>query len=270
VGKVLVTNNLVFIRGGGDLGSGVAHRLFVAGFSVVVLELEQPMVIRRSVAFASAVYEGEITIEGVTGRLVDSVSAVKQVLTESSIPVLVDPDGWSSAALQPAAVVDARLAKRNLGTRMTDAAVVIGLGPGFQAGADVHAVIETQRGHDLGRVIWHGPAAPNTGVPGRISSEDERRLLRAPVAGIFYAARRIGDMVTADEIVAHVDDSPVITALSGLLRGIIHDGVRVQAGEKVGDIDPRSVVAHCFTISDKARAVAGGVLEALLHLGIRP
>lgn len=261
---------LVVIRAGGDLGSGVAHRLYVAGYDVAILEIEQPLVIRRAVAFASAVFDGSVTVEGVGATCVTDVAQARATLAGRVIPVLVDRQGMALAALQPVALVDARLAKRNLDTRMSDAPVVIALGPGFVAGRDAHAVIETQRGHDLGRVIWQGEAAPDSGVPGAVGGEAINRLLRAPIAGAFRSVRQIGDLVAAGETVGYVADSPVVSAISGVLRGIIHDGVSVPAGLKIGDVDPRGMVEHCFTISDKARAIGGGVLEALLHLRVLP
>ncbi len=261
---------LVVIRGGGDLGSGVAHRLYAAGYDVAILEIEQPLVIRRAVAFATAVFDGSVTVEGVGAMCVTDVAQARATLAGRVIPVLVDRQGMTLAALQPAALVDARLAKRKLDTRMSDAPLVIALGPGFVAGRDAHAVIETQRGHDLGRVIWQGEAAPDSGVPGAVGGEAITRLLRAPSAGAFRSVRQIGDQVAAGETVGYVSDSAVICAINGVLRGIIHDGVNVPAGLKIGDVDPRGMVEHCFTISDKARAIGGGVLEALLHLRVLP
>ena len=270
-----MSSSLVVIRGGGDLGSGVAHRLYLARYRVAILELAQPTVIRRTVAFASAVYEGEVTIEGVRGIAAASAAAAQDALERGDVPVLIDPHAEALATLLPAALVDARLAKRNLGTSLSDAPVVIGLGPGFVAGVDVHAVIETQRGHDLGRVIWQGAASANTGVPGRIGGEDEKRVLRSPCAGVFRSVRQICGQVAANEVVGYVvagylNETPVTARISGVLRGIMHDGVAVAAGVKVGDVDPRGVVEHCFTVSDKALAIGGGVLEALLHLGVLP
>ena len=258
------------MRGGGDLGSGVAHRLYVAGFDVAILELARPMAIRRTVAFASAVYDGECTVEGVRACLCLDIMEARRALSRRTIPVLVDPQGASLSELAPAALVDARLAKRNLGTSLADAPVVIGLGPGFTAGKDVHAVIETQRGHDLGRVFWQGEASADTGVPGVVGGEAEKRVLRAPVAGQFRSLHAIGHRLQAGDIVAYVASSPVVTSIAGVLRGIIHDGLYVAAGVKVGDVDPRAAVENCYSISDKARAIGGGVLEAILHLGVVP
>ncbi len=261
---------LVVVRGGGDLGSGVAHRLFQAHFDVVILETVQPTVIRRTVAFASAIYQGEIIVEGVRAIRVPDVATARWALTQRAIPVLADPDGRTLAELQAAVIVDARMAKRNLGTHITDATVVIGLGPGFEAGVDVHAVVETQRGHDLGRVIWSGQAAPNTGVPGRVAGITEARVLRAPAPGVFKSVHGIGDLVDKGEIVAFVDEWPVVSKLTGVIRGMLHDGLTVEQGMKVGDVDRRITDKYLLTISDKARAIGGGVLEAILHLGVLP
>jgi xanthine dehydrogenase accessory factor len=257
---------VVLIKGGGDLASGVAHRLHRAGFPVVITELPQPTVIRRTVAFASAVFEGQVTVEGVTARRLDDLAAVPTALAEGVIPVLVDPPAEAVRRLQPDVVVDAIVAKRNTGTRLTDAPIVVALGPGFVAGVDCHAVVETQRGHYLGRVILAGAAAPSTGEPGEVAGVGGERVLRSPVAGTFRGRRRIGEPVVAGDVVAEVDGAPVIAAIAGVLRGLLHDGLAVHPGLKVGDVDPRGQPEYCFTISDKARAVAGGVLEAILYL----
>lgn len=258
-------DHLILLRGGGDLGSGVAHRLHRAGFSVVITELPQPLCVRRAVAFAEAVYAGAATVEGVTARLVADANAARATLAAGDIPVLVDPQGRALAELRPAVVVDARLAKRNLGTTLHDAPLVIGLGPGFTAGVDCHAVVETNRGHNLGRVYWQGGAEPDTGQPEPVRGYSVDRVLRAPCAGIFAGRKQIGDAVSAGDVVAEVDGAPVVAAFSGVLRGLLHDGLTVSAGLKVGDLDPRGVREHCFTISDKARSIGGGVLEAILH-----
>ena len=259
---------LVVIKGGGDLATGVAHRLHRAGFRVVITELARPTVIRRAVAFATAVYEGEVTVEGIVARRADPDQA-EDLLGEGAIPVLVDPQAEAVRILRPLALVDAIMAKRNTGTRITDAPIVIGLGPGFTAGVDVHAVIETKRGHDLGRVILEGRAAPDTGVPGAIGGVTAERVLRAPCDGIFRGLRAIGQRVEEGEAVACVDDAPVVARVDGVIRGLLADGLAVRAGMKVGDVDPRGVVENCFTISDKARTISGGVLEAILYLSRR-
>nr|HID14884.1 EF2563 family selenium-dependent molybdenum hydroxylase system protein [Anaerolineae bacterium] len=262
----MTIRNPVVVKGGGDLGTGVAWRLHRCGFRVLVTETRQPTVIRRAVAFASAVYEGSITVDGVTARLVREDAGIAAAWAAGEVPVLVDPEGAVMRRLQPDAVVDAILAKRNIGTTINDAPIVVALGPGFTAGVDCHAVVETNRGHNLGRVILEGSAEPNTGVPGTVGGEGARRVLRAPAEGIFQAARAIGDRVRAGEVVAYVDDTPVRSQLDGVVRGLLHDGLRVRPGMKVGDVDPRGIVSHCFTISDKALAVGGGVVEAILYL----
>ena len=256
----------VVVKSGGDLGTGVAWRLHRCGFCVLVTEMPQPTVIRRAVAFASAIYEGAATVDGVTARLVEDDAAIADAWAAGDVPVLIDADGASIQRLQPDAVVDAILAKRNTGTRITDAPIVVALGPGFGAGADCHAVVETKRGHDLGRVLTKGSAAPNTGMPGSVGGESGRRVLRTPTGGIFRAARVIGDRVQAGDVVARVDDAPIRSQLDGVVRGLLYDRLRVSAGAKVGDVDPRGVASHCFTISDKALAVGGGVVEAILYL----
>jgi xanthine dehydrogenase accessory factor len=256
-------NRLVVIKGAGDLATGVAHRLFRSGFAVVMTELPQPTVIRRPVAFAAAVFTGRTTVEGVTAVRTEPAEAIA-VAGRGLVAVVIDPQGAVVAALRPWAVVDAILAKRNTGTRLSDAPVVVGLGPGFAAGRDVGYVVETARGHYLGRVIEQGEALPDTGVPGVIGGYGSERVLRSPIDGTFRATRAIGDTVAAGEAVGHVDGLAVPAAIGGVLRGLIHDGLAVAAGQKIGDIDPRGRREYCFTISDKARAVGGGVLEALL------
>lgn len=262
----------VIIKGAGDLASGVAARLWRAGFPILLTELPQPLTVRRTVAFAEAVYAGATTVEDLTARRVEDVPGVLAAWQAGVIPVLVDGAGASVAALQPRVLVDGIIAKRNLGTTITDAPLVIGLGPGFIAGVDVHAVVETNRGHTLGRVFWHGSAQPNTGVPGDIAGFRQERVVYAPADGVFRATRKIGSLVQPGATLGHVTDShatdiAATANIAGVLRGLIHDGVTVQAGLKIGDVDPRAEVEHCFTISDKALAIGGGVLEALMtHL----
>ena len=253
------------VRGAGDLATGVGRRLHLCGFSVVHLETSAPTVIRRSVAFASAVFQERITVEGVEAVLARDVASARVLLGQGRVAVLVDPDGASIGALRPLLVVDGILAKRNLGTHRDMAPRVVGLGPGFVAGVDVHAVVETCRGHDLGRVLTSGGAASDTGVPGTIEGFGPERLLRAPRAGSFGPAKEIGDPVRAGEVVAEVDGAQVRAAIGGVVRGILYPGLAVREGQKVGDVDPRGLRSLCFTISDKANAVAGGVLEAALR-----
>jgi xanthine dehydrogenase accessory factor len=254
----------VVVRGGGDLASGVIYRLAKAGFPVAVTELARPLAIRRAVAYASAVYEEAVTVEGLTARRVECAADVPGVQAAGEIPVLVDEAGTALTVLRPAVVVDARLAKRNLGTTPGDAPLVIVLGPGFEAGKDCHAVIETNRGHRLGRVIWNGAAESNTGTPGSVQGHASDRVLRAPADGYVTPRAAIGDRLAEGDAVAAVGELPVVAPFDGVLRGLIHPSVRVTRGMKIGDVDPRAVPEHCFTISDKSLAVGGGVLEAIL------
>lgn len=256
---------LVLIRGAGDLATGVAARLHRCGFSLVLTELERPTAVRRTVALSQAVYDGVTCVEDLTARRCGSDLEVRAALDRGELPVVADPDGALVRGFQPDIFVDAALAKRNLGTRITDAPLVIALGPGFTAGKDCHCVVETMRGHTLGRCIYDGSALPDTGVPGEIGGYTTQRVLRAPVSGVFHPHRAIGDPVAAGETVADVDGVPVLTEIAGCLRGILPDGLAVPAGTKAGDVDPRCAREHCFTISDKALSVGGGVLEAVFH-----
>ncbi len=257
----------VVVKGGGDLGTGVAYRLHRAGMRIIITELPRPLVIRRAVAFATALYEGVVEVEGVRARKVGSLEEALAAHEREEIPVLTDPHFQVVARWEPEVVVDAIMAKRNTGTGITDAPLVIGLGPGFEAGVDVHAVVETARGHGLGRVILSGRAEPDTSVPGEVAGYTFQRVLRAPSAGTFKALRQIGERVEAGETVGYVGSQTVKAAIGGVLRGLIADGVEVVEGMKLGDVDSRGLVEYCFTISDKARAVGGGVLEAILYLG---
>lgn len=266
-------DTLIAVKGAGDLATGVIHRLVRSGFAVMATELAQPTVLRRTVAFAEAVTLGQMTVEDVTAQLVTSSEDIQATIANGVVPIVVDPDGTMLKQMHPTVVVEATLSKYNSGVTMQDAPIVIALGPGYEAGKDVHAVIETNRGHNLGRVYLQGFAEPNTGVPGAIGGYASERLLRASCAGMFYGACQIGDHVEAGETVAVVREmetalevTPVIATISGILRGLVRDGLPVSMGMKVGDIDPRAVREHCFTISDKSRAIAGGVLEAMLYL----
>ena len=258
---------LVLIRGAGDLATGIALRLHRARIPLMMTDLPHPTAIRRTVAFSEAIVHGETRVEGVTARRAETVEEARRILAGGAIPVLPDPEGHCRALLKPEAVVDAILAKWNLGTRITDAPVVIGVGPGFTAGVDCHAVVETMRGHTLGRVIYEGSALPNTGVPGLIGGFSGERVLRAPAEGVFHPLLAIGDQVREGEVAATVEGVPMTCTLTGVLRGILAEGTLVLKGMKAGDIDPRCKAEHCCTASDKALAVGGGVLEALLALG---
>ena len=260
---------LALIRGAGDLATGIALRLWRSGIRVVLTDLERPTAIRRTVAFSEAIVYGETTVEDVTARLAANADEARALLAQGIVPVLADPGCACREALAPDALVDAILAKRNLGTRITDAPVVVGVGPGFTAGEDCHAVIETMRGHTLGRVIYSGSALPNTNIPGLIGGFAGERVLRAPCDGIFTAVHRIGDTVEEGETIGFVEGQPMKCTISGVLRGVLDDGVPVKKGMKSGDVDPRCKPEYCTTISDKALAVGGGVVEAVLYLSAK-
>jgi xanthine dehydrogenase accessory factor len=266
---MLFGDQLVVVRGGGDLASGAVAQLHHAGFPVVVLELERPLAVRRTVAFASAVVEGDVTIDGIVGRRADTGDDAVRIASRREIAVLSRPDlpefGRSIAVL-----VDGRMAKRNLGTDRGQASLVIALGPGFTAGVDCDAVVETARGHRLGRVIWEGSAIPNTGVPGSVGGVTSGRLLRAPRGGTVEWMVEIGDIVGDRQPIGRVDGVPVDAGVAGVVRGLIAPGSLVAAGTKIGDIDPRADRAACFEISDKSRLVGAGVLEAVLVWLNRP
>lgn len=257
---------LAVIRGAGDLATGIALRLRRSHIQVVMTDIERPTAIRRTVCFSEAIVHGEAVVEDVAARRAESAGQALDLLREGVVPVLADREGRCIPQLCPDAVVDAILAKRNLGTSITDAPVVVGVGPGFTAGEDCHAVVETMRGHYLGRVIYSGSAIPNTGIPGLIGGFAGERVLRAPADGIFRQLLDIGAQVKIGDIAATVDGRPMACTLDGVLRGILADGTPVHRGMKAGDIDPRCEVRHCHCASDKALAVGGGVLEAVLAL----
>ena len=262
--------DLIIVRGGGDLATGTIYKLKKCGFPVLILEAAAPSAIRRNVSFCEAVYQGRQTVEDMSCLRADSLAHAWQLLSEEKLAVLVDPRGESIPMLQPLAVVDAVLAKKNLGTCREMAPITVALGPGFTAGEDVDAVVETRRGHNLGRVIWQGSAAPNTGVPGMIGGYGKERVIHCPAEGVLRNVKRITDMVSKGDIIALVETQgeavPVRASLDGILRGLIRDGYPVQPGFKIADIDPRAdEYNNCFTISDKARCIAGGVLEAILQ-----
>ena len=264
-------SDLIIVRGAGDLATGTIHRLKKSGFHLLVLETDHPAAIRRQVALSEAVYSGSTCVENVEAVWIESVEQMRQVWEEGKVPVLVDPKGESIRLLKPKVVVDAILAKKNLGTARDMAPLTIALGPGFTAGQDVDAVVETKRGHQLGRIIWEGSAIANTGIPGIIGGYGKERVIHAPAEGRLYHVHEIGDQVAQGEIIATIESengsTPVPTTISGLIRGLIREGYPVTKGFKIADIDPRAEeYDNCFTISDKARCIAGGVLEALLYL----
>ena len=256
----------VLVKGAGDIATGIALRLWAARIQVVMTEISVPTTVRRTVSFSQAVLDGSAVVEGVRAELAGSVEAVTGILAAGHVPVLVDSEASCLAELRPDVLVDGILAKRNLGTSISDAPVVIGVGPGFVAGVDCHAVVETQRGHDLGRVILQGKALPNTGIPGEIGGHSAKRVLRGPSGGVFQQEMEIGALVKPGDAVGSVDGVPVISEISGILRGVLASGVLVRPGMKCGDVDPRCEVGHCYTVSDKARAIGGSVLEAILAL----
>lgn len=261
---------LIVVRGGGDIASGTIHRLHRAGFRLVVLETDAPTAIRRTVSLSEAVYTNTHTVEGVTAERAETLAELPEIWGRSHIPVLVDPAAKSLVELKPSALIDGILAKKNCSTTLSMAPITIGLGPGFTAGIDVGAVIETARGHDLGRVIITGTAQANTGIPGAVAGYTTERVLYARHSGILTIRRDIGSLVQQNEVIATIGDQPVRATIAGLVRGIIRDRSTVHRGMKIADIDPRTEqTAICHTISDKARCISGGVLEALLYLARR-
>lgn len=275
----MIENNLnmqlVVVRGGGDIASGTIQKLYACGYSVLILEVANPSAIRRNVAFSEAVYEGTQTIEGITCYRAENVEEAKVFLRQGRLTLLVDPFADCLKEFEPIALVDGIIAKKNLGTHKGMAPITVALGPGFTAGkdadADVDAVIETMRGHSLGRIIYQGSAMPNTGVPGKVSGYDKERVVYSPAEGIMRNVCRITFNVKKGEIISYIDTPegvvPVYATLDGLLRGLLRDGYPVTKGFKIADIDPRrEEYKNCFTISDKARCIAGGVLEAILAL----
>ena len=257
---------LVLIKGAGDLATGTAVRLYRAGIKVVMTEVARPTAVRRTVAFSQCMYDGAAQVEGISARRAEDAGAARRALERGEVPVLCDPEAAILRELPFDGVVDAILAKRNLGTKMDDAPIVVGIGPGFTAGEDCHAVVETMRGHTLGRVIYRGSALPNTNIPGLIGGYAGERVLRAPAEGIFCQKLEIGAVVRAGDIAGEVAGQPMRCTIDGVLRGILADGTPVFRGMKAGDVDPRCKPEYCTTASDKALAVGGGVLEAVLHL----
>ena len=255
----------VLILGGGEMASATAHRLNRCGFKVCITEIAKPLAVRRGVSFCTAVYTGQIVVEGVRGRLISDLSEVPPLWARGEIPVLVDSQAEIRKQMNPRVIVDARMAKRNLGTRASDAPFVVGLGPGLRPGVDVHCVIETNRGHNLGRIWADREADPDTGIPGTIGGYSTERVLKAPVNGVYVAEREIGDIVWKGERVARVGDEDIRVQIDGVLRGLLYSGLTVTKGLKVGDIDPRGDPTYCYTISDKARTISGSVLEAILN-----
>jgi len=259
-----IENIILLIKGGGEMASGVAQRLSRCHFRVCMTEIPKPQAVRREVSFCEAVYDEEKTVEGVTARLIESHELIQGVWDRGQIPIIVDPQSRVLNFLSPDVVVDAIMAKKNLGTKITDAPLVIALGPGFYAGKDAHLVVETKRGHNLGKIIQEGEAEKDTGIPGLIAGFSVERVLRAPGNGMLSNVTEIGASVEAGDMVASVNDSPITTKINGIIRGLLRDGAEVWKGMKIGDVDPRGIKEYCYTISDKASAIGGGVLEGIL------
>lgn len=266
-----MNKDIVVIRGGGDIATGTIHKLYRCGFKVVILEIEKPSAIRRTVCFSEAIYEDKIRVEDVICEKANNLEEVHTILDRNNIPVIIDPFGKYIGKLKPLAVIDAILAKKNLGTRKDMAPITIGLGPGFCAGEDVHMVIETMRGHNLGRIIEKGYAMANTGIPGAINGVSKERVIYSSISGTISNVKEIGDIVKKGEVIAKISNEDNVTevkaTIDGVLRGIIRHKSKIKKGLKIADIDPRvDEVGNSYTISDKARTIAGGVLEALLYM----
>lgn len=257
---------LVVIKGAGDLATGIAHRLKKSGFDIVMTEINRPTTVRRTVAFSQAIFDNEVDIEGIKGVKVNDINEIYKEIKEGNIPVIVDEKASIIKELKPEVVVDAIIAKKNIGTSINDAPIVIGVGPGFEAKIDCHLVVETKRGHYLGKVIESGSAIPNTGVPGNIGGYTKERIIRASSDGKIKPVVAIGDVVKKGQVVAYVNEVEVPAEIDGIVRGMLQEGIEVFKGMKSGDIDPRCEKDHCFTISDKARSIGGGVLEAIMSM----
>ena len=255
----------ILIKGAGDLATGIAWRLKRAGFDILMTEIDKPLTVRLTVAYSNAVYKQNVVIEGIKGSLVHDYQEAKDVIEKGDIAVIVDAQAKIIDEFKPDIVIDAIMAKRNINTTIDDAPIVIAIGPGFCAGIDCDYVIETKRGHFLGKVIESGYAIKNTGIPGNIGGYTIERIIRANKDGIFKPVAKIGDYVQVDEVVAYVDDEPILALIDGIVRGMLYEGIEVTEGMKCGDIDPRAAKEHCFTISDKSRAIGGGALEAVMY-----
>ncbi len=262
------TQPVVLIKGAGEVASGVAHRLFRSHFRVCMTEIHQPQAVSRGVAFCEVIHDGEKEVEGVIAKLVASKEEILKAWEEQRLPLLVDPEASVKEILHPGVVIDAIMAKKNLGTEITDAPLVIGLGPGFYAGRDVHMVVETSWSDNLGRVILEGEAEKDTGIPIPICGLTLERVLHAPTPGLFLTNKEIGDVVATGEVVASVGGQPVRAEVSGVIRALLRSGIEVKRDTKLGEIDPSGNKEACFHIRGRIRAIAGGVLEAILmHYG---
>lgn len=257
---------IVLIKGAGDLATGIAYRLKKSGFDIVMTEIDNPTTVRRTVAFSQAIFDNEIEIEGIKGIKVNNINEIHKEIKKGNIPIIIDKEANIIKKLKPKVVVDAIIAKKNLRTSINDAPIVIGVGPGFEAKKDCHLVIETKRGHYLGKVIEEGSAIPNTGIPGNIGGYTKERIIRASSNGKIRPVVKIGDYVKKGEVIAYIDGVEVVAEIDGIVRGMLQEEIEVFKGMKSGDIDPRCEKDHCFTISDKARSIGGGVLEAIMYM----
>lgn len=261
--------NTAIIRGGGDLASGIAYKLHKSGYKIIILEIDKPLTVRRAVAFSEAVYENETMIEGIKGILAKDKDDIYRIWNLRGIPVYIDGKGKIIEDFKPLAVIDAIIAKKNLGTNKSMAPITIGVGPGFKAGKDVDLVIESNRGPNLGKIIYNGKAAENTGIPGGVMGYKEERVLRAPCDGIVKAFYKIGHIIDEGDTICQVGDEKVVAPFKGVLRGMIKDSLYIKKGLKIGDIDPRCIEEYAFTISDKARKIGEAVLEGIENLRIK-
>lgn len=257
---------MILIKGAGDLATGVAHRLKKCGFDIVMTEISEPTTVRRTVAFSQAVYDKEVEVEGIKAILAYKKDDIYKITKNGDIAIIVDETARIIEDIKPDVIIDAIIAKKNLGTNINDAKIVIALGPGFESGSDCNCVIETQRGHYLGKAIYNGSAIPDTGIPGNIGGYTKERIIRATDNGKITPISKIGDYVEKGNTVAYVNGTPIFAELNGIVRGMLQEGLEVHNGMKCGDIDPRCEKDHCFSISDKARSIGGGVLEAILYL----
>ena len=262
----LMRKNIVMIRGGGDIGTAIAHKLHRSGFKVLVLEVPHPMVIRRRVSFAEAIFHGEVVVEGIRAVKTEGLEKIMQVWEDGDIPVVIDKDCALMNEIPIDVMIDAIIAKKNLGTSIDMAPITIAVGPGFEAGVDADVVIETNRGHNLARLIFEGFPEANTGIPGNIGGYDRERVIKAPCAGKIKLISDIGRVVKRGETIAYIEEVPVKATIDGVLRGMIYENTLVTEGLKIADIDPRGCIEYCYTMSDKSRAIAGGVLEAIFYM----
>lgn len=256
----------IVVRGAGEMASGVIYQLHKLGYVVIALEMPQPVCVRRLVCFANAIYEKQFEVEGVKSSFANDVSEALRITENKKIPVLVDPDGDSIEIFNPFAVIDARMLKKDINTQISSTPLLIGLGPGFTVGVNCHAIVETNRGKNLGKVILKGKAQEYTGIPVELKNYTYERVLRSPSEGNFITSYKIGDLINVNDVVGSVNDKEIVAKIDGVIRGLIHSNVVVKIDQKIGDIDPRGNKDFCFKISDKANAIGCGVLEALNYL----